>query len=318
MELDRDPPTPTTRLAFLSVLTRRAAQAVPLPVPPAQAPPVVETAPELPPAGTLIEPYLCDDAFLEDVESARQEVGLHLWWLGQSGFLVQADGEHLLLDPYLSDTLTEQHEGTDTPHERLTRRVIAPGRISFVDVVTSSHGHTGHLDPGTLPGVLAGGAELVCAAGSEALAEERSGHHPAAVLAAGDSVQIGGFHIEAVPAHHEGAPEAVGYLVRNGSFALYHAGDTRRVQGIAEAISRHAVDIAIVPVNGRFGNMDGADAARLAHEARARLAVPCHYEMFRCNTASPARFVAECVRLRQEYRLCRAGERLTVRPLKLT
>ena len=42
------------------------------------------------------EPLLADDAFLADVEAARDEPGLHAWWLGQSGFLIQHDGEHLL------------------------------------------------------------------------------------------------------------------------------------------------------------------------------------------------------------------------------
>jgi L-ascorbate metabolism protein UlaG (beta-lactamase superfamily) len=308
--MDPDQPAGTTRLGFLSAITRRAAQAVPRSV----APVAADEWNELPPPGELIEPYLSDEAFLEDVEGARHEEGLHIWWLGQSGFLVQIDGEHLLLDPYLSDSLTDAYEGTDTPHERVTGRVVAPERLSFVDVVTSSHGHSDHLDPGTLPGVLSGGARLVCAAGCEELARERSGRPPFAALAVGEDVQVGGFRIEAVPAHHDGAPEAVGYVIRNGPFTLYHSGDTRRVQGIAEAVVAYAIDVALVPVNGRLGNMDGADAARLAYEAGATIAIPCHYEMFRFNTASPARFVAECVRLGQEYRLLAAGESVVIDP----
>ena len=60
--------------------------------------------------------------------------------------------------------------------------------------------------------------------------------------------------------------------------------------------------------------MDGADAARLAYEAGATIAIPCHHEMFRFNTASPSRFVAECVRLGQEYRLLAAGESVVIDP----
>lgn len=300
---------PTTRLAFLGALTRRAAHALPLPELPEQ----VETAPDLPPPGVLVEPYLTDDAFLDDVMGAV-EPGLHLWWLGQSGFLVQVEEERLLVDPYLSDSLSERYEGTDTPFERLTARVIAPERLSFVDVVACTNGNPDHLDDGTLPDVLSGGAKLVCPAGSEILTANRVGRAPDVVLAAGESAELGGFHIEAVPAHHAAAPEAVGYVIRHGRFGLYHAGDSRRVQGMAEAVQPYGVDVAIVPVNGKLGNMDGADAARLAYETGARIAVPCHYEMFRNDTTSPARFVAECVRLRQEYRLLSAGEALIVDP----
>ena len=160
--------------------------------------------------------------------------------------------------------------------------------------------------------MLAGGAAFVCAAGSEDVAAERAGRLPDAALGIGDDATFGGFIIQAVPAYHEGAPEAVGYVVRNGAYAIYHAGDSRRVEGMAEAVAPHGVDVAFVPINGQLGNMDGADAARLAYEAAAIIAIPCHHEMFRFNTASTSRFVAECARIGQEYRLPRAGERITI------
>src|SRR6185503_5135688 len=97
------------------------------------------------------EPLLKDDAFVEDVRStARLREGLRVWWLGQSGFLVQWDRGHVLLDPYLSDSLTTKYAGTDKPHVRMTARVVDPQRLNFIDVVTSSHGHTDHLDDQTL------------------------------------------------------------------------------------------------------------------------------------------------------------------------
>src|SRR5215213_1728986 len=95
----------------------------------------------------MIEPFLSDDAFLADVERARAQSGrLNIWWLGQSGFLIQWDGKHVLFDPYLSDSLTKKYAATDKPHVRMSERVIDPARLDFVDVVTSSHNHTDHLD----------------------------------------------------------------------------------------------------------------------------------------------------------------------------
>src|SRR5262245_18819050 len=100
----------------------------------------------------MIIPALQDDAFLDDVMRARIDAPeqLHLWWHGQSGFLVQWQGRHLLFDPYLSASLTSKYAATGTPHVRMTERVIAPDRLKFVDVVTSSHNHTDHLDKETL------------------------------------------------------------------------------------------------------------------------------------------------------------------------
>lgn len=62
---------------------------------------------------------------------------------------MQWQGQHLLLYPYLSDSLTAKYAATDKPHVRMTDRVIAPERLDFA-VVTSSHNHTDHLDKETL------------------------------------------------------------------------------------------------------------------------------------------------------------------------
>src|ERR671927_287468 len=99
----------------------------------------------------MLAPLLADDALLADVDAAGSDPGeLHVWWLGQSGFLLRWAGRTALLDPYLSDSLTRKYAETDKPHERMTERVIAPERLNFADVVTASHAHTDHLDADTL------------------------------------------------------------------------------------------------------------------------------------------------------------------------
>ena len=300
---DLFPSGATTRKGLLSAFGRRAAQSVPVPDVPGGSRREVDFFDEEPPEH--VEPLLDGEDFVAEVRASTEETGMHIWWLGQSGFLVQIAGESILLDPYLSDTMSPERL-------RITGLVARPELLSFVDVVTSSHAHVDHLDPGTLPDVLSGKAAFVCAAGSEDVAAERAGRSPDASLAPGEAEAFGDFVISAVPAYHEGAPEAVGYVVRSGAYAFYHAGDSRRVQGMAEAVAPHGVDVAFVPICGRNGVMDGADAARLAYETGTQIAIPSHYEMFRDDTAGVSRFVAECVRLGQEYRLPRAGERVTV------
>jgi L-ascorbate metabolism protein UlaG (beta-lactamase superfamily) len=302
----------TTRRGLLSAFTRRAAESLPVPETIAPRTTYESFVPDDEDPPEWIEPLASGEELIAEIQASRGETGMHIWWLGQSGFLVQIAGENLLLDPYLSDSLTEKYAETETPHERITGLVVDPALLSFVDVVTSSHAHDDHLDAATLRQVLAGDAAFVCAAGSERVAAERAGRQPDAALGVGDNATFGEFSIEAVPAYHEGAPEAVGYVVRNGAYALYHAGDTRRVQGMAEAVAYHGVDACLVPINGKHGNMNGADAARLAFESLASIAIPCHYGMFRHNTSGTSRFVAECVRIGQEYRLPQAGERITI------
>jgi L-ascorbate metabolism protein UlaG (beta-lactamase superfamily) len=265
----------------------------------------------------MIVPLCADDAFLDDVRAAPGP--LDLWWLGQSGFLVAYGGRHLLLDPYLSESLTRKYADTDKPHVRMTERVVDPARLGFVDVVTASHGHTDHLDPDTLRALPE--AELVAPAAHRELAAERSGRSPI-VVDDGETVEVAGFSITAVPAAHEviehdaeGRMLHLGYVVRCGPFSIYHAGDTVRYLGMAERIG--AVNVALLPINGRAperrvaGNMGGEEAAELAHEIGAGVAVPMHYEMFEFNTEPPDAFVAACERLGQPYRVLRAGERLS-------
>ncbi len=280
----------------------------------------------------MITPLLQDDALLDDVVAARRERDcLHLWWLGQSGYLVQWQGRHLLLDPYLSDSLTRKYAATDKPHVRISERVIAPERLDFVDVVTSSHNHTDHLDPATLR-PLAGASlslRLVCARANLAEASQRSGLAASRMVALDpdddpNETKLGPFAIHAVPAAHEDLARDrsghflhIGFVVKAGPFVIYHSGDTVLFPGLEACLFRQRVDIALLPINGRAperrvaGNLSGREAAQLAKDIEAKLVVPCHYDLFEFNTVSPDEFVAECCRLGQPHRVLRLGERLT-------
>jgi L-ascorbate metabolism protein UlaG (beta-lactamase superfamily) len=252
----------------------------------------------------------------------------HLWWLGQSGFLVKWGRHHLLLDPYLSDSLTAKYAATDKPHERMTARVVAPERLAFAAVVAASHLHTDHLDAGTLGPLLAANPELVIAAPEaiRAAAAERLGVGPDRLLGCDDgrTVEAGPFALTGVAAAHDtlacderGHLLCLGFVVRFGAFALYHSGDTLRYEGQVERVRPHRVDAALLPINGRraerrvAGNLDGLEAARLALDIGARVVIPCHYEMFAFNTEPPDAFAAEAGRIGQAFRILRCGERCT-------
>ena len=275
----------------------------------------------------MLQPVRQDDAFLADVAASRDDrKNLHLWWLGQSGFLVQWQGRHLLFDPYLSDSLTEKYAQTDKPHVRMTARVVAPERLNFIDVTTSSHNHTDHLDPDTLGPLLKAnpGMELVIPEANRALVASRLG--VAAELPrgldAGGAVQLAGFKIHGFPAAHNllerdaaGRHKCLGYIVQTGPWTIYHSGDTKLFDGMEAALCARLIDLALLPINGDAperrvaGNLDGCEAATLAKQIGARLVIPCHYDMFEFNTASPDLFVATAQKLGQPYRLLQCGER---------
>jgi L-ascorbate metabolism protein UlaG (beta-lactamase superfamily) len=115
-----------------------------------------------------------------------------------------------------------------------------------------------------------------------------------------------------VRADHDVPGGAVGFVVKCGRWRLYHSGDTTAYAGLGQRLRPFALDIALLPINGQLGNMDGGEAAHVSKEAGARLAIPCHYDMFEFNTAAPDDFVVTCASLGQPCRVLRAGERLTI------
>ncbi len=277
----------------------------------------------------MIKPVLHDDAFVADVRNAHHgHDHFHLWWLGQSGFLLQWQRRHALLDPYLSDSLTVKYAQTDKPHVRMTERVVAPERLDFVDVITSSHNHTDHFDPDTLLSLLAANpkAHLLIPEANRGVAAFRLKLSPKSPVLtginAGDIKSLGGFRFHGVPAAHNDLEQDadlnhkfLGYIIEFGRWRIYHAGDTKLYTGIEDWVRPFKVDVALLPINGDqperkvAGNLDTREAARLAKDIGARVAIPMHYDMFTFNTASPEDFAAECGKVGQNFRVLKCGER---------
>ena len=212
----------------------------------------------------MIQPVLQGNAFLEDILRAKQDPNhLHLWWLGQSGFLIQWQGYHLLLDPYLSDSLTKKYANTDKPHVRMTERIIAPERLDFIDVVTSSHNHTDHLDGETLIPLLQANPnlKLIISRANVNFAAERLQVLPerlTPIRADGDAIRVGPFIFNAIPAAHEaleqdkqGDHRYIGLIVDAGKWTIYHSGDCIPYGGLAARLRQWSIDLALLPINGR-------------------------------------------------------------------
>lgn len=275
----------------------------------------------------MIRPVQSHDALLADIHASnRYDDHFRLWWLGQSGYLLQWQSVHILLDPYLSDSLTRKYRQTDKPHVRMTELVIEPSRLSFVNIATSSHNHTDHLDAETLCPILKDNPSLklvIPEANREFVAERLKIESSRPIgLDDGTSVEIAGVKFNAVASAHElldcdesDRAKYLGYVLQFGNWSLYHSGDTVRYAGMAEKLRPFEVNVALLPINGRApqrgvpGNLFGAEAAQLAKDIAAGLVIPCHYEMFEFNTASPKEFVRECARLGQRFQVLRCGEK---------
>ncbi len=275
----------------------------------------------------MIPALLKDEALLRDIESAEEDNSRpHLWWLGQSGFLIAFEDHRLLLDPYLSNSLTNKYAGTDKPHVRISERVLSPEQLPKIDAVTSTHNHTDHLDPETLLPLLRTNPQmrLVIPEANREFVSAKLGTPSLWPdgLNAGGRAEIGPFTIQAIPAAHEalsvdllGHHHFLGYVVECGQRTIYHSGDTIRYSGMEQWLEPWSIDVALLPINGRLperrvsGNLWGREAAQLAWDIGAGLTIPCHFDMFEFNTVSPNDFTSECAALSCAHRVLRHGER---------
>jgi L-ascorbate 6-phosphate lactonase len=229
---------------------------------------------------------------------------VRLIWLGQSGFLLEAAGRRLLIDPYLS--------------EHPNRLIRPPG----LDVVSRdiggllvTHEHLDHLDTLFLPTLLAASPTLrvVLPAPLVSLVSPPTPRESVMAALPHASIHLDAFDISVVPAIHAVHPRDgysdgdcgsgarfVGYVVNAGGVTLYHAGDTILSDELRTALRGVAVDFCLLPINGRdpsrerrgiAGNMGPREAVELATELGARFLVPMHWDLFRGNTGFPAEVV---------------------------
>ena len=259
------------------------------------------------------------DSFIND------ETNFYLWWLGQSGYLLQWKGKRVLIDPYLSDSLTKKYLTTDKPHTRMSELVVDPELLKGISVVTSSHNHTDHLDAETLVPVLKNNPAIkfiIPEANRNFVAERVNCAVDFPIgLNDGRMVTLDGFTFHGIPAKHnqierdeKGNCRFMGYVIEFGNYKIYHSGDTLWFDEMINLLAPFNIDVAILPINGNkperkvAGNLDCKEAASLAKAIHSKTVIPCHYNMFVFNTADANDFAKEAVAIMQPYTILHGGE----------
>ena len=274
---------------------------------------------------TLKPARLKNEALLAEI---AQYIGdnehFHLWWLGQSGYLLLWQGQKVLIDPYLSDSLTKKYAGTKKEHIRISELVIHSALLTGISAVTSSHNHTDHLDGETLIPVISNnqGITFIIPEANRAFITGRikSPIDFPTGLSDGESFTVGSFTFTGLPAKHneierdeQGRPKFMGFVVSFGNWNIYHSGDTLWFDDMVNLLKPFNIDVALLPINGDdpsrgvAGNLNSKEAAELGKAIGARMVIPCHYDMFTFNTADPAEFAAEAEKIQQPYTILPQG-----------
>jgi len=275
--------------------------------------------------------FLKGEELLVDIESARRDKSntLYTWWLGQSGFLVMSAGKTVLFDPYLSDSLTRKYAPTDKPHTRITELVLDPGTLEGIDIVTSSHNHTDHLDKETLIALVQANPELdfVIPEANRAFIADRLERDPSLPIGLNDglSTTVKGVTFHGIASAHDelktnekGEHHFMGFVIELGPWKIYHSGDTRLYHGLVSRLKPFNLDLAFLPINGYkperrvAGNLNSEEAAQLADECSIKTVVPHHYDLFEFNTADPVDFEKACQFRNVNHHVLQNGQRLTL------
>lgn len=282
----------------------------------------------------MIEPERSGAELIQEIRDSVPAFGsLHVWWLGQSGFLIKSSRGLLAVDLYLSEHLTRKYEGTAKPHVRMTRSPLRGGDLRDVKMILASHKHSDHMDPGTLPDLMAASPEALLVLPEPLIEHAGSLSLPTDRIAGIDDdgvIERAGFRVRAIPSAHEGLDTDdsghhlyLGFVIEAEGLRLYHSGDGLAYDGLADRLrAAGPFDALFLPINGRDpargvpGNMSAAEAVDLAIAVRPRYVVPHHYDMFTFNTVPVAAFESEARRLPPGVgpRVLRCGERWEITP----
>jgi len=281
----------------------------------------------------MIVPVQKDDEFLSDFRGADDVTGaIHVWWVGQSGMLIKWNGSGLLVDPYLSDSITRSRHGTGDPVHRISERVIDPLQLEGVDVVVCTGLAPDRFDPETILPLRAANPamDLVLPAGVAARAEEMLGAAapPIVPVNAGTYASCHSFDFHGIDAatpkirHDEnGNSKDLGYMILFGPFSIFVSGATVWHTHLVKQVRRWPVNLAVLPIDGEVktgeagDSLNGFEAAALSKAVSASIVVPCHYDLFEEGNVSPDEFVSSCERLGQRFRILRLGQRMTMGPV---
>lgn len=172
-------------------------------------------------------------------------------------------------------------------------RLVAPPLdakdVRHAGLVLCTHVHPGHLDPDTVPAILAASrrAKVVLPMSAAAQAHALGIEYQRMVTTNADlRVEFLDDRIYAAPSAHPqldwtplGGYPYLGYLVRFGRYTIYHAGDGVPYGGLADRLRPYNVNVALLPIGGER-NFKIPEAAQLAEQIGAEWLAPMHYDMF--------------------------------------
>lgn len=237
-------------------------------------------------------------------ESPVHEDEVILWWLGQAGFAFRFRNKLGLIDPYLSDYLAKKYKDTAMSHTRLMAIPLRCDEVRDLDLVFCTHRHLDHMDPETLTILSKNNPScmfLIPKAEVDWAIETGLPENRIQGVDAGESLSCNSdIKVEILASAHEdikvnerGEHHFLGFILRFGDICIYHSGDCVPYKGLEKKLKNAAIDIALLPVNGRderrrklniLGNFTFQEAVKLCQNCNIPYMIAHHFGMFAFNT----------------------------------
>ena len=233
-----------------------------------------------------------------------------LWFLGQAGYYLKGCGQTILIDPYLTDSV-----GKSAPlFARAYPAPVDPAQVK-ADIFIVTHDHTDHLDPETIAAYSHKDNTMFVAPRHAAKKLATLGIKNITVIDHGDTADINGIKITGVFAlsTDPGTIDTCGYLITfpNGKTA-YHTADTAYCQLLLDA-APSGIDVLLTCINGKFGNLNIAEAVALTKAVKPKYAIPNHYDVMALNAENPEsyRYFCQSAKVEAEVKVLEIMETFT-------
>jgi len=210
-------------------------------------------------------------------------------WFGHAAFELVIDGVKILIDPWISNTLSP----------------VKLDELGGFDLILVTHDHGDHLGETVdiakrSKARVVGIHELSVYLGEKGL--ETVG------MNIGGCMEFKGLRITMTQAFHSssrGSP--VGYIVSGGETSIYHAGDTGLFGDMKIIGELYKPRIALLPIGGHYTM--GVDEALIAVEyIKPETVIPMHYNTFPVIRADAEKFREDGVRKGVKCIVLKPGE----------
>lgn len=211
---------------------------------------------------------------------------MKITWIGQAGFVFEANNLTILIDPYLSDSVKEVNPCN-------YRRIPVNESLFDIkpDVMIFTHNHLDHYDPETVEKFLKFVDKVTVLAPTSVWNHVRKfgGSHNYVQFNRHTQWTEGEVRFTAIKAEHSD-PSSIGIIINEGGQNYYLTGDTLYNSEIFEDLPND-IYVVFLPINGVGNNMNITDATRFAKVCKAQKVVPMHFGMF--DEIDPEEFICE-------------------------